>query len=175
MAGYDADGYSLISTNDHKIHVAVYTRDNKMLAILLSQGVSPNIRTRRYFKSTPLHVAVEANNAKGVELLLKANADVNLVDAQDEPILCMPNTQGDIKETERIIDLLIEYKADINYGRRPKNTAVADASIRDDLIAVQILLDRKADPKNGLETAYLYNSRQVLDLLQKHSKFADTV
>lgn len=71
------------------------------------------------FKRTPLHISVDAESFENCEILIKAGANVNIVDANGHTplaILCLRNTyfnKGSFCSWFRIAKLLIENGADL--------------------------------------------------------------
>ena len=66
---------------------------HKAAKMLLSRGMDPNVENR--MGKTPLYVAVESNQLKAVDLLLKFNADVTTCD--NDGVLLMMITHRDME------------------------------------------------------------------------------
>ena len=121
---------------------AAVAGDEKKVALLVSQGV--NVNTVAENGATPLMWALNARNHKGVEALLKAGADPNLLSDKTgmSPMNFVP--MGDDVELLRLL---------LKYGGNPNHPGKGDISERPLSLAssygrienMKLLLDAGAD------------------------------
>lgn len=121
---------------------AAVAGDERRVALLASQGV--NVNTVAENGATPLVWALNERNHRGVEALLKAGADPNLLSEQTgmSPMNFVP--MGDDVE---LLRLLLKYGGNPNHpgqgmiSERPLSLAAAEGRIDN----VNLLLDSGAD------------------------------
>ncbi|KAI1114888.1 hypothetical protein F5Y14DRAFT_147833 [Nemania sp. NC0429] len=110
------------------MHLAIEHRQNDMLAALLEKDAEASTRvTKGRLQESALHVAARSGAVKAVELLLKANADVNCLNSKQRTPLFDALEGGDKQEIEKIVKLLIYRGADVDRadgeGRRVLHVA----------------------------------------------------
>lgn len=121
---------------------AAVAGDEKKVALLASQGV--NVNTVAENGATPLVWALNARNHQGVEALLKAGADPNLLSEKTgmSPMNFVP--MGDDVE---LLRLLLKYGGNPNHpgqgdiGERPLSKAASQGRLEN----MKLLLDTGAD------------------------------
>lgn len=94
------------------LHNAVHFGKKEIAKILLEYGFPVNA-TFSSDQLTPLHMAIQEQDADFVELLLKNGADVNTADAGRKTPLIMAIRKDDVQTTE----VLLEHGADPLQGR----------------------------------------------------------
>ena len=112
------------STGQTAFLAAIRTRKLSMVEMLLISGADPDLPEQSGLKGTPLMYAASINNPDFVEILLKAGASVNALDANDDHALNWATYYGHID----IMKLLIENSADLNV--RSKHGRAVDVSFR---------------------------------------------
>ncbi len=132
--------YALVSLAARNPNAEVVTNLYKCLLneLLLKSAVNPNTAVIADFirqgadidaapnnrRTTPLYVAVEANNSSGVRYLLRAGADINLKYSHKLPLLLTATTSKSSAETAKIINQLIMYGCSIDAIDKRGNTAL---------------------------------------------------
>ena len=150
---------------------------------LLDAGANPNdsLTDEDKVGAVPVLIAIKQRNRSAVEALLFAGADVNKArdydvnearDYEETPEIGTALTRAVTQEDFELVQLLLDYGADINT--RTVNlttvTALEAAAANGDLRMARFLLDRGADPHDSraLGKARLKN-RELFDLLiQEH-------
>ncbi|VDI04130.1 Hypothetical predicted protein, partial [Mytilus galloprovincialis] len=110
---------------DKSLYCAILKGDVSEVQSLVERGASVN--TASYPDNwSPLHYAALLNRPDVMQLLIKGNADVNLVDTNDETALHVAFFHDNIHAAE----LLIQNGSSLNLqnieGRRPFEVAVND-------------------------------------------------
>ncbi|XP_067679439.1 uncharacterized protein [Haliotis asinina] len=126
------------------VHSACSADNAGSLGVLMQAGADVNARTSQ--KSTSLHIAVEKGSVECVKLLLRANASVNVIDADNNtPLTCSDKTHYEI------VKALVYAGADVNFSGCSGRTCLHLALQNDDLDTVRLLCDHGADV-NTVET-----------------------
>jgi hypothetical protein len=133
--------------------------------LMIARGVDVNEIDLRYHSRTALHLAVERNNLRMVNLLLNAGANVHARDRIGETPLMMVNRAT----SKEIIRTLVQYAADINTQNSIGRTPLFNAVIYNNLEATRALLEAGADPNiednyknSALELAGTDDIKQIL-------------
>jgi ankyrin repeat protein len=123
-------------------------------AILLSfvlYGCSPNVNDQ-----ARLIVAVTNNQPSKVEeLIASANVDINSINDNVGPVLCLAAYIGH----DEIIEILLRHGAEVNIRDNRSSTPLMNATLGDHESTVKLLLASGADPslviqnKNGEPTS----------------------
>lgn len=127
---------------------AGFEQDIATVRELLGYGVDVNAHIG-LMKSTALMYASANESTEIVELLLAAGADVNAVDRYDSTaLLHAVHNHFDLPGNNRVrmARILIDYGANVNaFSIRRRRTPLIIASEKDQLWAIDLLLDRGAD------------------------------
>lgn len=99
-----------------------------------------NVSTRCY---TALQAAVKRGNIQVVQLLLDSGADINARERAQRTALF--KAVDNRYESERLLKLLLDHGANVNAGSGHNNSTLIYAVKRGNEVAVEILLDRRAD------------------------------
>ena len=121
---------------------AVKGKQHEIIKWLTEQGQA-NVQAVHKQGLTALHVAAQACDVKGAEILLEHGADVNALSSQNlTPLHCVPHSEG-----VRILILLHENGADINAFDKDKNRIVHKAASRGDSasLLIKVASDLGAD------------------------------
>jgi ankyrin repeat protein len=139
------------------IFLAIFNQNKQEIKQLIKQGTDVNERSG-FSKKTPLHEAVLFSFAI-TKTLLKRGADVNALDIYGQTPLhiCM-----NFFNTEKTIELLLFYKADINIQTHKGKTALHKAVKDGDIKKINLLLAHNAD---GSITTH--KGKTALDYAQK--------
>ncbi|SBT47330.1 ankyrin, putative [Plasmodium ovale wallikeri] len=107
-----------------------------------------NVNEKNKYGKSSLHIASENNYVKGIELLLKNNADINITDSQNNtPLMCSIK-----RNNEESSLLLIDLNADVNIKDKDMNTLLhICAKEHLNNVAQCILATKKVDIKNCLD------------------------
>ena len=89
----------------------------------------------------PLHYCAQYLNIEIARLLLSKNADINIEDAygNNPPWTVVFNARGDY----RMVELFIEYNANIHHLNKARRSPLDFAKQIDDLHMIKILLQKK--------------------------------
>ncbi|EAY19052.1 K14 protein, putative [Trichomonas vaginalis G3] len=169
---------------------AIKNKNLEVIKILLEKGVDVNIPFG-YERIHPIHCAVLFKDIEIIDYLLSHSADPNAADLyKNTPIFYAlklgieqnkNNGKIDFPIIERIIEILINYGADINLGRESKQTPLQFALDSPELCQkdfINFLIQNKADPdapyyvvdvndpqksgsKYSIKNSILYNMIQV--------------
>lgn len=121
------------------VTIAANKRSNRVLRVLIARGADVNQVCLTY-GTTPLHLAVKAGNAEGVQLLIAAGANVDLQDKNGLTALMMS-----CKHSYPVIfDILIAAHARIDLMDSGKRTAIFHACKTASLGMVNTLVDAQA-------------------------------
>jgi ankyrin repeat protein len=154
-------------------------KDNIELAHVRAQQFFRHVRFIRHKHSTILHFAVLHNYMDIVPALVQSHG-INLVDnagmtalsAVCEERRLSRHPSSFISPHITVIQTLFALNADPNVQDKAKNTALIYASLREDLAALQILLDHGAQVnlQNKLGKTALFESDQIpiMELLLKY-------
>ncbi|CAH1781447.1 unnamed protein product [Owenia fusiformis] len=103
---------------------AVYSGNEEMVHLLLKSGASMS-RAENY-ASPPLEIAILRSRVEIAQILLDYGADVNELNEHKCPPLLVACTASNIKEREKIVELLLKNGADPNYYNDEVTTTYAD-------------------------------------------------
>ena len=154
-----------------------YRMDQQIVEKLLKQGMSPNERCQH--KITPLQIAVQNNDEKCVDLLIKFGANVNthvtVIDADEAEIDMTPLVIASCLNFEKIVQKLLNASANINESVHEKQNALTFALATNVNESAKILLDCRAfvNNKDANETmpimiaARYANPEIITSLLEK--------
>ncbi len=160
------------------LHAAAYGGHAETVEVLLKAGAQPDLRNAE--GSTPLYCAVfnvattrhpdPRRQMRAMEQLLRHGADPELGTIDDfHPLHCAAL----IGETG-MVELLLDYGADINATDSDGNTALHHAMSRIQLDTIRALVERKADPlqenkwgESAQDRARLYQLDEALDLFEQ--------
>lgn len=108
-ANYDPQATDFVTL---PIFSAVTQGYDKIVNVLIKAGITGNRinRVHGVRQDTVLHYAAGINNAKSVELIINAGANVNAVNTEGET----PLHNAIYEDIEKIIDLLIKHGANVN-------------------------------------------------------------
>jgi len=116
---------------------------------------------------TPLFLAGYYNQVAAVTLLLKHNASVH-ADSPEGPVILGACYKGNVK----LVQLLIDYKADVNSVNNAGTSALMYAAMVNNLTLVALLLQHGAKKelkeksgKTALSYATTNESKQIIALL----------
>jgi hypothetical protein len=145
----------------------VAVQQGKVLKVryLIAGGVDVNEIDTNYYSRTALHVAVESNNLKMVQILLNAGADVKLKDQYSQTALMTlnGNTSGEI------LKLIAQYGADVNSKNRSGQTALMEAARYGNFEAIKALIEVGADAtlkdEYGNSALDFTSSEEIIKLL----------
>lgn len=92
---------------------ALYKKDNKRLKLMLEKGADSNIRIpiSHNINITPIFIAIEKNNTKAVELLIKHNAKINIIDDFKRTPLLLAYQENRFQ----IIKIFLKNKANLDH------------------------------------------------------------
>ncbi|XP_034947307.1 putative ankyrin repeat protein RF_0381 [Chelonus insularis] len=108
-----------------------------IVEMLLDHGANVNAQTNEG-KITPLHAAVEKDYPNIVKLLLKYNANMNLLDSSN----FTPFYLALLKKRKIIIDIFLERDIDINFKNGFGSTPLHISCISADIQIIEKLLSR---------------------------------
>lgn len=146
---------------------AYYGCDNAVKLLINKKRTLADINVQAEHGDTPLHIAAQRGHLKIVELLLKANANVNLVrkDQHLTPLYLAVN-QGFLP----IVEALLRFNADPNIpfkqGITPLYCAVDHAKVN----IVNALLNANADPnlqtEDGVTPLFIAAQKNLSDIVE---------
>ncbi|KAI8677253.1 Clr5 domain-containing protein [Fusarium sp. Ph1] len=143
--------------------------DHQLFDLLMSKGAKPDLPQDW---PTPLHAAIIVRSFDMAFRLIEAGADVNRPSWDGDPIIGSSSFQTPLEAAivegnNRLINLLIDCHADINYspdGMR-LGTALRTAILYQDREVVQLLLSHGADPGSAMSLAsVISNTDSPVDL-----------
>ncbi len=136
---------------------------------LLRSGVSPNTRLRSS-GDPALVIAARKGNREIMEILLKAgaNPDIATRDGKSTPLI-IRSTVGDVLG----VQLLLNYKADVNGGRRTLGAPLIEAVRGKKYKVAKILIDAGAKSNIGdvtgqtaLDYAHISRSKRMIKMIE---------
>ncbi|XP_048255146.1 serine/threonine-protein phosphatase 6 regulatory ankyrin repeat subunit B-like [Haliotis rufescens] len=147
------------------IHVACRTNNAGVIRLLFDAG--GDVNARDYLGETPLHVAVKSSSVECLNILLEANAMVDVVNADKQtPLICSNQTHTDI------VKALVEAGSDINHADRNGRTGMHIAAKCGDVDTVRYLCKKGVDinatdihGQTSLMLVALYEEVDILKLL----------
>ncbi len=142
---------------------------------LLENSANVNIVCRGT-SVTPLMGALHQKKTNALELLLKAGANTNHIDANGES----PLGRVSAHEFPEHVKLLLDFNAAINYQDRKGNTALHVATARENKKVIAVLLQRgikaRLKNKNGdraLDIARKSNSKRFSEISELFKKYSN--
>jgi ankyrin repeat protein len=149
---------------------AVKNNDVALVRELISQGI--NINELDANKDVPLIIAAYKGYTEIVKLLLKAGADVSVVDPGMKATALHAAAYAGNAEVAK---LLIEYKIDVNkQGPYNGYTALHDAVWQNNIETAQVLIEAGANlnmkshtGETPLEFAKSRNHREIMALIEQ--------
>ncbi|XP_059176232.1 ankyrin-1-like, partial [Physella acuta] len=107
VAGAEVD----VKNSEHQtpLHVAANKSDTEMIKLLIEAKADINCTDKR--GQTPLAICVENSDLNTATCLLRHGAEVNTVNNHG----VTPLIRAVTKQHEKLVDILIVYKADVNY------------------------------------------------------------
>ena len=156
------------------LHHAVHESNQEIIERLLKEGMSPNERCQH--KITPLQIAVQNNDEKSVDLLIKFGADVNthvtVIDEDEAEIDMTPLAIASCLNFGKIVQKLLSANADINENVHERQNALTFALASDANECTKILLDCGASVNNKdakentpIMIAARYGNPEIITLL----------
>ena len=115
---------------EQDLHYAVHESNQKIVEKLLKQGISPNERCQH--KIRKLQIAVQNNDEKCVDLLIKFGANVNTH---------VTVIHADEAEIDQIVQKLLNANANINENVHERQNAFTFALASNANESAKILLD----------------------------------
>ncbi|MGL1893549.1 MAG: ankyrin repeat domain-containing protein [Spirochaetaceae bacterium] len=109
-----SQGYEFYNYINHNGNSTIHEATDKNIRILeslLNLGFDPDLREHTN-NDTPLHQAVRNKKYSAISVLLKNNADPNILNLEDKTPLCIAVNNNDI----RAVSLLLENGADPEIG-----------------------------------------------------------
>ncbi|XP_008558673.1 putative ankyrin repeat protein RF_0381 [Microplitis demolitor] len=159
-------------TNEPALHSAISANNLPLVEKLISAGADVNMMSLAkgpFYDTTPLQVAVENENVKIVELLIKNNAHVN-IDSKRSTVLTKAARKGNFE----LVDLLIKAGAHVNPDSeqgKPLHMAIA----KNNYEMTEYLIARGADVnsisknRTTLQTAVKRGNKAIAELLLRHN------
>ncbi|XP_057333537.1 putative ankyrin repeat protein RF_0381 [Microplitis mediator] len=159
-------------TKEPALHSAISANNLPLVEKLISAGADVNMMSLAkgpFYDLTPLQVAVENENVKIVELLIKNNAHVN-IDSKRSTVLTKAARKGNFE----LVDLLIKAGAHVNPDSeqaKPLHMAIA----KNNYEMTECLIARGADVnsisknRTSLQTAVKRGNKPIVELLLRHS------
>lgn len=142
-----------------------YAKTIKMMKLLLDNGADPNIVTNK--GNTILHNVTKTNNLKGIEYLLRANANPNVPDKDGKLAI-------EYATTPEIYNLLLDFGTNPNYKNYLK-----EALLTKNYRNASSLLKCGANPnyadKKGNNSVFYINTPEDLNLLKQYKANLDFV
>ena len=124
------------------LHEAIRNDCRKeVLQSILDHEANVNVTTKQIF--TALMMACTKGNAGVIRILLKANADPNIVNADGDTCLHVTTRKGCNKD---ILQSLLNHGANVNATNKLNVTALMIACTKGNVDAISALLNAKADP-----------------------------
>lgn len=140
------DGISLL-------YSSILTKDIKEIEILLKNGADVNLKNKNQFESTPLHAAIEVNDTRIIDLLIKYEANEN-----DLITLALANKKIDL--AEYIIDKVKDLKK-IRLGNYDSPLYIAISEENTNI--TQKLLVKGSNP-NYIQSKNYYGYKKLIPL-----------
>ena len=156
------------------LHHAVHESNQQIVETLLKQGISPNERCQH--KITPLQIAVQNNDEKSVDLLIKFGADVNthvtVIDADEAEIDMTPLAIASCLNFGKIVQKLLNANANIIENVHKRQNALTFALASNANESTKILLDygafasnKDAKENTPIMIAARYGNPEIITLL----------
>lgn len=125
---------SLDLNEDHLIYAAVSAKDERILKILLDQGIS--IDSSPAESASALFLACIEENIEAVKKLVQAGANVNAYNAEGENPLIIATGLGN----EELFDYLVNHGADIQQKTRDNQSLIAIAESFNQISMIEKLI-----------------------------------
>jgi ankyrin repeat protein len=139
---------------ERKLLVAAQRGDVALVKLLLDKGEDPNVREteRNNLGRTPLHYAAggkhynrQGRHIEVAKLLVERGADVNAKGDTGYTALHVASGLGQVE----LVDFLLKNGADVD-AKDVRGTPLAAAALQGHEPVVQLLIERKANPQEGL-------------------------
>ena len=124
-----------------ELQLAAEHDDANLIELLLSAGASVDGRAKNMDDATALHIASECGHEHSVAALLKAKADIEVVDARGYT----PLSRATLLGRGNVVQLLIQGGADARRADLKRRTALHFAAAVGDVDSLRALLNSKAD------------------------------
>lgn len=160
---------------------ATMTGDIEAAIVALEKGASPNYRNSNSL--TPLHIACGGvGPLPMIDLLLKAGADVNAVDASGWTPLLLVSSTGQIPLLNRLLEEIPKINLHHCMNSNDKNWyPLTRAAFRGQAKTVERLLEEGADlsrsiteGKTAEEWAQIHNHTEVIETIQRHRRLSNS-
>ncbi len=174
-AGANPDAMS--RQNPPVLNTALMNNDTAIVYLLLENNANPNIveiKSKKY----PLLYSIDANNYVLTDLLLWYGANPNLIVGKNLPLLDAIQNNSDTS----IVNLLIQYGADVNIQNSFGYTPLIEATFYNNLQIAEILLKAGAKPQikdsttqefTALDYALKYHLSKITALLLPYTDNPD--
>lgn len=153
------------------LHKAAMSGNEDMLKRLATKKMDINVRDKN--GNTPLMLGV--NQIKTVEFFIKHNADLTLVNNQNQTLLHCAATRGNPKTIQLLLN---EHKFDLNARDKNGNTPLMAAAYSGNPSSVRVLINAGADvsiadnnKRNLFMAAVLCDSIDLMKQLKSSGKF----
>ncbi len=163
------------------LHWAVHRKNEALVRLLLERGMDPDVRDA--YGWTPLHLSVEENWLEGVDLLLRAGANVNAVTFK--PLGRYPSRMTPTDLAERMEHQAVLTRLKRSGGRTSRELrrqtrwfqAVHQGKVQDILEFLNDGLDPDVQDREGntaLHLAVLQDHLELMRILLDHGAHPDT-
>ena len=175
-------GESLSSDSDgiQPIHVAIQSKNegySEFIKFLLNNGA--DINAKNHSGETPLHMAVKTGSMERIDFLLDNGADIRAKDnRKNTPLHHLMNSDNEDKLW--ILDLFIQYKADLNAVNSDLETPLHIVAKKGTTNLASMLLIRGAYPDWGnpgepnslspIDIASANNNWDIVKVIMQYSK-----
>ncbi|MBX9830543.1 ankyrin repeat domain-containing protein [Candidatus Babeliales bacterium] len=103
------------------LHEAVFCNNNELVALFIKEDTDLNELDALTGK-TPLHVAVEADNACAISMLLAAGANANIMDKNGYSVVCLAEVHGNPEIIALLPKLAIKVSSTSSKQRSKKSS-----------------------------------------------------
>ncbi len=139
-------------SQDNTIYDAIRNKDIKKVELIIeNQPKQINNKNNKGF--TPLILASYYNNQEAVKLLLKNNANVDVISPMGTALMA-----ATYKGNVAIVKMLLAYQADVNLSDEKGTTALHYACLFNNTTIAKLILKKK--PKRNIKDV---NSKTPLD------------
>lgn len=130
------------------LHTAVSRRNKPAVRLLLQNGANVNSDSD---KGSPLHIALKDGGLDISRLLLQHGADVHNDLLDRAPLLTVLPSRIEYSDLRSVVELLLEYGADVNVVGAHGDTALCLSLQRDYAVITDLLLAHGADVNSHAE------------------------
>ena len=135
--------------NETLLHCAAQNAANDCIQVLLDHGANVDVQTKT-FMEPPLHTAITSDNSKGAELLINADANIELANAEGETAIFVATRAGNVD----IVRALIAKSANVNQLNASGNTPLHAAIQLHQPMIAKLLIENGAAPSLGSLNSY---------------------